>query len=52
MLLHYSTFKVAEQFRVLDSLAPGRIDLGVGRAPDSEGSTAYALNPNANEAAE
>ena len=32
MLPHYSAFKVAEQFRVLDALAPGRIDLGVGRA--------------------
>jgi alkanesulfonate monooxygenase SsuD/methylene tetrahydromethanopterin reductase-like flavin-dependent oxidoreductase (luciferase family) len=30
MLPHYSAFKVAEQFRVLDALAPGRIDLGVG----------------------
>jgi alkanesulfonate monooxygenase SsuD/methylene tetrahydromethanopterin reductase-like flavin-dependent oxidoreductase (luciferase family) len=27
---------VAEQFRVLDALAPGRIDLGVGRAPGSD----------------
>jgi len=52
MLPHYSAFKVAEQFRVLDALAPGRIDLGVGRAPGSDGRTAYALNPNANEAAE
>ncbi|MGA1289494.1 MAG: MsnO8 family LLM class oxidoreductase, partial [Rubrivivax sp.] len=31
MLPHYSALKVAEQFRVLDALAPGRIDLGVGR---------------------
>ncbi len=52
MLPHYSTLKVAEQFRVLDALAPGRIDLGVGRAPGSDGRTAYALNPNAGEAAE
>lgn len=52
MLPHYSAFKVAEQFRVLDALAPGRIDLGVGRAPGSDGRTAFALNPNANEAAE
>ena len=52
MLPHYSAFKVAEQFRVLDALAPGRIDLGVGRAPGSDGRTAYALNPNAGEAAE
>ena len=49
MLPHYSPFKVAEQFRVLDSLAPGRIDLGLGRAPGSDGRTAFALNPLANE---
>lgn len=45
MLPHYSALKVAEQFRVLDALAPGRIDLGLGRAPGSDGRTAYALNP-------
>jgi len=49
MLPHYSPFKVAEQFRVLDALAPGRIDLGLGRAPGSDGRTAFALNPLANE---
>ena len=42
MLPHYSPFKVAEQFRVLDALAPGRIDLGVGRAPGSDQRTARA----------
>ncbi len=47
MLPHYSALKVAEQFRVLDAIAPGRIDLGLGRAPGSDGLTAYALNPNA-----
>ena len=36
MLPHYSTLKVAEQFRVLEAIAPGRIDLGVGRAPGSD----------------
>ena len=49
MLPHYSPFKVAEVFRVLDALAPGRIDLGLGRAPGSDGRTAFALNPAANE---
>ena len=49
MLPHYSPFKVAEQFRVLEAIAPGRIDLGLGRAPGSDGRTAYALNPLANE---
>jgi luciferase family oxidoreductase group 1 len=52
MLPHYSALKVAEQFRVLDALAPGRIDLGVGRAPGSDMRTARALNPNAMAAAE
>lgn len=33
LLQHYSPFKVAEQFRVLAALAPGRVDLGVGKAP-------------------
>jgi luciferase family oxidoreductase group 1 len=33
MLSHYSPYKVAEQFRMLEALFPGRIDLGVGRAP-------------------
>jgi luciferase family oxidoreductase group 1 len=52
MLPHYSALKVAEQFRVLEALAPGRIDLGVGRAPGGDMRTARALNPNAYEAAE
>jgi luciferase family oxidoreductase group 1 len=33
MLLHYSPYKVAENFKVLEALTPNRIDLGVGRAP-------------------
>lgn len=45
MLPHYSAFKVAEQARVLDALAPGRIDLGVGRAPGGDLRTARLLNP-------
>jgi len=52
MLPHYSSLKVAEQFRVLEAIAPGRVDLGVGRAPGSDGRTAFALNPNANQAAD
>ena len=52
MLPHYSSLKVAEQFRVLEAIAPGRIDLGLGRAPGSDGRTAFALNPNANTAAD
>lgn len=46
MLPHYSALKVAEQFRVLEAIAPGRIDLGIGRAPGSDQLTAHALNPN------
>lgn len=52
MLPHYSALKVAEQFRVLEALAPGRIDLGVGRAPGGDMRIAMALNPNAHGAAE
>ena len=43
MLSHYSSLKVAEQFRVLDSFFPGRIDLGIGRAPGSDRLTSAAL---------
>ena len=43
MLSHYSSLKVAEQFSILESLHPGRIDLGVGRAPGSDQRTAAAL---------
>ncbi len=52
MLPHYASLKVAEQFRVLEALAPGRIDLGLGRAPGSDGRTAFALNPDAARAAD
>ena len=50
MLPHYSSLKVAEQFRVLEAIAPGRIDLGLGRAPGSDQRTAFALNPNTSNA--
>ena len=43
MLSHYSAFKVAENFRLLETLYPGRIDLGIGRAPGSDQLTAAAL---------
>jgi luciferase family oxidoreductase group 1 len=43
MLQHYSALKVAESFRVLEALYPGRIDLGIGRAPGSDQLTARAL---------
>ncbi|HSZ74445.1 MAG TPA: LLM class flavin-dependent oxidoreductase [Rhizomicrobium sp.] len=43
MLTHYSPLKVAEQFRMLEVLSPGRIDLGLGRAPGSDQRTMMAL---------
>jgi len=43
MLSHYSPLKVAEAFRVLHALFPGRIDLGVGRTPGADGTTTTAL---------
>ena len=43
MLPHFSAFKVAETFAMLAALAPGRIDLGLGRAPGSDQRTALAL---------
>ncbi|QYE35330.1 LLM class flavin-dependent oxidoreductase [Polymorphobacter sp. PAMC 29334] len=43
MLPHYSPLKVAETFSTLSGLYPGRIDLGLGRAPGSDQRTAFAL---------
>jgi luciferase family oxidoreductase group 1 len=43
MLPHYSPVKVAETFSILAALGPGRIDLGLGRAPGTDGLTALAL---------
>jgi luciferase family oxidoreductase group 1 len=43
MLPHFSPFKIAETFRLLGAIAPGRIDLGLGRAPGSDQRAAYAL---------
>lgn len=43
MLSHYAPLKVAETFRMLETLYPGRIDLGIGRAPGSDQRTAQAL---------
>ncbi len=44
MLSHYSALKVSENFRMLGALYPGRIDLGIGRAPGSDQVTAAALS--------
>jgi luciferase family oxidoreductase group 1 len=43
MLPHYSPYKIAEVFSLLANLYPGRIELGVGRAPGADMSTAVAL---------
>ncbi len=43
MLPNHAPLAVAEQFALLEALHPGRIDLGVGRAPGSDQATAFAL---------
>ncbi len=43
MMMHYAPYKIAEQFRVLHTLAPGRIDLGIGRAPGGDMNAIAAL---------
>lgn len=47
LLSHYAPLKVAEAFRVLSAIAPGRIDLGIGRAPGGDANTVTALNRGA-----
>lgn len=46
MLPNHSPLVIAEQFGTLESLYPGRIDLGLGRAPGSDQTTARALRRN------
>src|ERR1700742_1790968 len=46
MMPNHSALKVAENFRMLEALAPGRIDLGMGRAPGTDRLTAANLNPS------
>ncbi|WP_419869982.1 LLM class flavin-dependent oxidoreductase [Chryseobacterium sp. CT-SW4] len=46
MLPNHSSLVIAEQFGTLESLFPGRIDLGLGRAPGTDGLTAKALGRN------
>ncbi len=45
MLPNHSSLVVAEQFGMLEALHPGRIDLGIGRAPGTDQATAAALRP-------
>ena len=49
MLPNHTPLKVAELFRVLGAFFPGRIDLGIGRAPGTDPRTARALRRNAPE---
>ncbi|WP_123041529.1 LLM class flavin-dependent oxidoreductase [Cohnella candidum] len=49
MLQHYSPYKVAENFNVLASLAPGRVDLGIGRAPGGLPRSTKALQQGAGD---
>jgi len=49
MLQHYSPYKVAENFNVLAGLEPGRLDLGIGRAPGGLPRSTLALRRNAPE---
>src|ERR1700709_2680400 len=43
MLPNHAPLMVAERFKMLEALFPGRIDLGLGRAPGTDGATAHAL---------
>lgn len=44
LLPYYSAFRTAETFRMLEALYPGRIDLGIGRAPGGDARTAHAVS--------
>jgi len=46
MMPNHSALKVAENFRMLEALFPGRVDLGMGRAPGTDRLTASVLNPS------
>src|SRR5271170_6443450 len=48
MLPNHTPLKVAETFRVLEALHPGRVDLGIGRAPGTDPLTAVALRGSRN----
>src|SRR5699024_3685825 len=49
MLPNHATLVIAEQFGTLESLFPGRIDLGLGRAPGTDQATAFALRRTLNQ---
>jgi len=49
MLPNHAPLMIAEQFGTLETLYPGRIDLGIGRAPGSDGAGSRALRYNTAE---
>src|ERR1700761_1855274 len=49
MLTNHAPLMVAERFKMLEALFPGRIDLGLGRAPGTDQVTAYALRRRLDE---
>ncbi|OCC23900.1 alkane 1-monooxygenase [Croceicoccus estronivorus] len=52
MLPNHNPFVIAEQFGTLDALFPGRVDLGLGRAPGADSRIAHAMRKNIAQAAE
>src|SRR6202020_2662742 len=50
MLPNHAPLTIAEQFGTLDAMYPGRIDLGLGRAPGSDQNTMYALRRDGSSA--
>lgn len=52
MLLHHTPLVIAEQFGTLQALAPGRVDLGIGRATGANQATTAALRPTGDRTAE
>ncbi len=50
MLPNHAPLQVAERFKVLEALFPGRIDLGLGRAPGTDPATSYALRRRQDDA--
>ena len=52
MLPNHAPLTIAEQFGTLDALFPGRVDLGLGRAPGTDQAGAYALRRNLNATAD
>ncbi|MXO86081.1 MsnO8 family LLM class oxidoreductase [Altererythrobacter aurantiacus] len=52
MLPNHTPFQIAEQFGTLDAFYPGRVDLGLGRAPGADGRLQQALRKNLHQAAE